>query len=95
MERYSGALKLSWWGDKYLDRSLVLLCSLLAATSPRSSLPSALRGGQRAHAPPTGGYLHRVKRQMKKEKGGWWVHGTRKRDRSLLIDRERRPFVVH
>jgi len=40
-------------GEKYLDRSLVLLCSLLAATSPRSSLPSALRGGLRAHAPPT------------------------------------------
>lgn len=52
MERYSGALK-PLVGEKYLDRSLVLLCSLLAATSPRSSLPSALRGGLRAHAPPT------------------------------------------
>lgn len=39
-------------GEKYLDRSLVLLFSLLAAMSPRSSLPSALRGGLRAHAPP-------------------------------------------
>lgn len=51
MERYSGALKLLV-GEKYLDRSLVLLCSLRSrdVTKKQSSVRFA-RGATRARAP--------------------------------------------
>lgn len=50
-----------WWGEDlaasfslFLLCCRFLLCNLLAATSPRSSLPLAVSArGQRAHAPPS------------------------------------------
>lgn len=58
MERYSGAPRTDGGARISLCFSLSprasLLCNLLAATSPRSSLPLAVSArGQRAHAPPS------------------------------------------
>ena len=50
----------------FLPRRRFLLCNLLAATSPRSSLPLTVSArGQRAHAPPSAYTL--VPRRKKEE----------------------------